>query len=83
MAVVGFVLIIISHQINKDIPSSVENELLKYKEVIEVYHLFGAYDLIVKIQCDTREEIGKFVVNTVRKIDGVGDTKTLMGSNYE
>jgi DNA-binding Lrp family transcriptional regulator len=83
MSVVSFVLIIVSHQINKDMPSHVESKLSKHPEVVEVHRLFGVYDLIAKVQCNSREEVGEFVINTVRNIEGVGDTKTLVGSRYE
>ncbi len=81
---IGFVLIIVKQQIHKDIVKEVMKNLLQIDNVVEVNHLFGIYDLIVKIQYSKNEDLGKFVIEKLRNIDGVGDTKTLVGSNlYE
>lgn len=78
MPVVGFVLISTApakeHQ--------VYNELLKIKEIVELHPLFGEYDLIAKVEVDDLEELGKVVVEKIRSIDGVADTKTLTGTKF-
>ncbi|MBC7081202.1 MAG: Lrp/AsnC ligand binding domain-containing protein [Thermoplasmatales archaeon] len=75
---VGFVLISTApakeHQ--------VYNELLKLKEIAELHPLFGEYDLIAKIEAKDLEELGRIVVEKIRKIDGVTDTKTLTGTKF-
>jgi len=58
---------------------AVYNALLKVEEIIEVHPLFGEYDLILKIDAGSVEEVGEIVVNRVRIIEGVIDTKTLTG----
>lgn len=55
----------------------VYNELLKVKEVVEVYPLFGEYDLIAKIEASDFNLLGQVVVDKVRSQPGVIDTKTL------
>ncbi|GAG92382.1 unnamed protein product [marine sediment metagenome] len=40
--------------------------------------MFGEYDLVVKIESDDIE----VVVNKIRSIDGVIDTKTLTGTKF-
>ncbi|HDN50579.1 MAG TPA: Lrp/AsnC family transcriptional regulator [Thermoplasmatales archaeon] len=60
----------------------VYNELLKIKEIVELHPLFGEYDLIAKIDAKDLDELGKIVVEQVRSIDGVADTKTLTGTKF-
>ncbi|EQD36384.1 transcription regulator, partial [mine drainage metagenome] len=47
--------------------------------VVEVHPLFGEYDLIVKIDASDFSELGKIVIEKIRTIEGVIDTKTLTG----
>jgi len=59
----------------------VYNKLSKVPEVIEIHPLFGEYDLVAKIEADDFENLG-VVVNKIRGIDGVIDTKTLTGTKF-
>jgi DNA-binding Lrp family transcriptional regulator len=60
----------------------VYNKLSKVSAVVELHPLFGEYDLIAKIKADDFEELGKIVVDKIRSIDGVIDTKTLTGTKF-
>jgi DNA-binding Lrp family transcriptional regulator len=60
----------------------VYNELLKVKEVVELHPLFGEYDLIAKIEAEDFNLLGQVVVDKVRSIPGVIDTKTLTGIKF-
>ncbi|MCK4332354.1 MAG: Lrp/AsnC ligand binding domain-containing protein, partial [Thermoplasmatales archaeon] len=60
----------------------VYNKLSKVPEIIELHPLFGEYDLIAKIEADDFENLGVVVVNKIRSIDGVIDTKTLTGTKF-
>ncbi len=60
----------------------VYNKLQKTEEIIEVHPLFGKYDLIVKIESDDFNNIGKIVVEKIRSIEGIIDTKTLTGTRF-
>jgi len=60
----------------------VYNELSKIKEIVELHPLFGEYDLIAKIEAKDLDELGKIVVEKIRAIDGVADTKTLTGTKF-
>jgi len=42
--------------------------------------LFGDHDLIVKLEADSLAIIAKAVVETIRQVPGVTDTKTLAGA---
>ncbi|MAJ01207.1 MAG: AsnC family transcriptional regulator [Euryarchaeota archaeon] len=43
--------------------------------------LFGDHDLIVKLVADDLATIAKAVVENIRQVPGVVDTKTLAGAN--
>ncbi len=55
----------------------VYQKLLKVHHIVELYPLFGEYDLIAKVEADSYDAIGKLVVSKIRSIDGVKATKTL------
>jgi DNA-binding Lrp family transcriptional regulator len=75
---VGFVLI--STAPGKE--HEVYNELKKIPEIIELHPLFGEFDLIAKIETKDFNELGVIVVEKIRMIDGVIDTKTLTGIKF-
>src|SRR2546423_14210711 len=60
----------------------VYNELLKVKEIVELHPLFGEYDLIAKIEAEDFNILGQVVVDKIRSIAGVIDTKTLTGIKF-
>ncbi len=60
----------------------VYNKLSKVPQIVELHPLFGEYDLIAKIEADDFEKLGDLVVNQIRSIDGVIDTKTLTGTKF-
>ena len=75
---IGFVLI-------KAAPGyehEVYNKLSKVKEINELYPLFGEYDLIAKIKAGDFEKLGQIIINKIRSIEGVIDTKTLTGTKF-
>ena len=73
--VIGFVLMHVSplHEYE------VFNKLSKLHEVIEVHPLFGEYDLIAKIEAEDYESIGEIILQKIKTIKGITDTKTLTG----
>ena len=73
--VIGFVLMHVSplHE------HEVFNKLSKLHEVIELHPLFGEYDLIAKIEAKDYESIGQIIINKIKTIEGITDTKTLTG----
>ena len=58
----------------------VYNKLSKLPEIVELHPLFGEFDLIAKIEAEDFVKLGDIVVNKIRSIDGVIDTKTLTGA---
>jgi DNA-binding Lrp family transcriptional regulator len=60
----------------------VYSELLKIKEIVELNQLFGEYDLIAKIEAEDFDTLGRLVVDKIRGVKGVIDTKTLTGIKF-
>ncbi len=56
--------------------------LIKFEEIQELYPLFGDYDLIAKIQAPDYETLSDIVVNKIRTLKGVTETKTLTGAKF-
>ena len=73
--VVGFVLIITKGGKEHDVYTALKS----VPEVVEHYPLFGEYDIIAKIHGKDMNAIGMMVIEKIRTIDGVMDTKTLTG----
>jgi len=69
----GFVLINTSPTYEHEVYS----ELLREPKIFEVYPLFGEFDFITKIEADNFEKLGEIIVNNIRSVKGVTDTKTL------
>ena len=61
----------------------VYNIINKEPEIVEFNQLFGEYDLIVKIETETVEQISQIVVEKIRQVPGIIDTKTLPGIKWE
>jgi DNA-binding Lrp family transcriptional regulator len=75
---IGFILINVApaHE------NEVYNKLSKIPQIVELHPLFGEYDLIAKIDANDFEELGTIIVNKIRSITGVLDTKTLTGLTF-
>ena len=75
---IGFVLI-------STIPSKeheVFSVLSQVKEIVEIHPLFGEYDIIAKIEAEDFNKLGQIVVDKIRTVPGVIDTKTLTGIRF-
>ncbi len=75
---IGFVLISTAPAKEHD----VYNELLKISEIVELHPLFGEYDLIAKVEAEDFNALGEIVIDKIRTIPGVIDTKTLTGIKF-
>jgi DNA-binding Lrp family transcriptional regulator len=74
--ITGFVLISTAPAKEHD----VYNTLIGVKEIVELYPLFGQYDLIAKIEVASADDLARVVLDKIRKVKGVLDTKTLTGT---
>jgi DNA-binding Lrp family transcriptional regulator len=73
---IGFALLSISPLHEK----KVYEALKQTPEIVEVHPLFGEYDILLKIECSDIDSIGNVVISKIRSIQGVVDTKTLIGT---
>lgn len=60
----------------------VYGQLLKVREIVELHPLFGEYDFIAKISADDYNRLGQIVVESIRSVLGVVETKTLTGIKF-
>jgi DNA-binding Lrp family transcriptional regulator len=58
------------------------SKLIKTSGIIDIHPIFGDYDLIVKIQKESIEDVGAMVIEEIRSIDGIVNTKTLAGTTF-
>ena len=75
---IGFVLIKAAPALEHE----VYTKILKVSQIIELHPLFGEYDLIAKIEAENFEKLGEIVINNIRSVKGVIDTKTLTGTRF-
>ena len=70
---ISFVLVqcIIGHEME------VLRELLKFDLVKEAKGTFGYYDILVKVIAPTDNDIEKFIIKKIRKINNVSTTTTI------
>ena len=74
---VGYVLINVSPGLEMEV-----YEIMKtFDNVEDITVLFGDYDLIVKLVANDLAMIAKTVVETIRPVKGVINTKTLAGAD--
>ena len=71
----AFVLIKISAGDTSE--KEVRGKLLSIDEIIELHPLFGEFDYIGKVETESFSELGRVVIERIRTIEGVVDTKTL------
>lgn len=60
----------------------VYQKLLSVKEVTELYPLFGDYDYIAKVETKEYDDIMPILIEKIRPIVGIVDTKTLSTSSF-
>jgi DNA-binding Lrp family transcriptional regulator len=75
---IGFVLISTAPGMEHE----VYKKLLEIEQIVELNPLFGEYDLIAKIEAKDLDELSHIVIEQIRKIPGVVDTKTLTSIKF-
>ncbi|MCH1591483.1 MAG: Lrp/AsnC ligand binding domain-containing protein [Candidatus Thalassarchaeaceae archaeon] len=73
---VGFVLI--TTEPGAEI--SVREAVSKIEHVSGQWIVFGLHDLFVKVEAEDDAELTKCVVQEIRSIEGIADTRTLIGA---
>ena len=74
---VGYVLV----NVTPGMEIEAYNSIKGLQHVDDITVLFGDYDLIIKLVADDLASIAKTVVETIRPVDGVLNTKTLAGAD--
>ena len=72
----GFALLSISPLHEKSVYSALKN----VPEITEIHPLFGEFDILVKIECADIDHIGEVVIQKIRVLKGIVDSKTLIGT---
>ena len=73
---IGFVLITTDPGREQDVRDSLDSVEL----VSNRWMLFGEFDLIARVQADDEALLTRCIVEQIRTIDGVCDTRTLLGA---
>ena len=76
---IGYVLI----NVQPGTEQQVHSEVKTLPHVTDATVLFGDHDLIVKLEADDLATIAKAVVEHIRAVEGVVDTKTLAGADLD
>ena len=74
---VGYVLV----NVTPGMEIEAYHKIKSMNNVDDITVLFGDYDLIVKLVADDLASIAKSVVETIRPVNGVINTKTLAGAD--
>ena len=75
--VIAFLLLLTS----SDQTEQLIEEFHEMREVLEIYILYGEWDILLKIKLKSLPELTKFVLR-LRKIEGVNKTNTLITTHY-
>ena len=73
---VGFVLIVTKAGFEKQVSESLDDIDL----ITGRWGIFGEYDLIAKIESDDDVALTRCIVEDVRTIEGITETRTLIGA---
>lgn len=61
----------------------VAHQLLNYEEIKAIHEVFGRFDILVKIQGKTLEDVEHFIQNNIRTIENIDKAETLVVSNSD
>ena len=73
---VGFVLI----TTHPGAELSVRESVSKIEHVSGQWIVFGLHDLFVKVEAEDEVELTRCVVQVIRSIEGIADTRTVIGA---
>jgi DNA-binding Lrp family transcriptional regulator len=73
---VGFVLITTSP--GKEI--EVREAVSKFETVVGQWIVFGMHDLFVKIEAEDESELTRCIIQDIRNVPGISETRTLIGA---
>jgi len=73
---VGFVLITTETGKETQVREAIEN----IEMVEQRWGIFGEFDVLVKVVADDEVDLTRCIMEEIRIIDGISDTRTLIGS---
>ena len=73
---VGFVLI----TTNPGKEVEVREAVSKFETVVGQWIVFGMHDLFVKIEADDEAELTRCIIQDIRNVPGISETRTLIGA---
>lgn len=59
----------------------VSQKIVKFKEITDMHHLYGEFDIILKIETDSMAHLQDFVAKKLRPIKQIKSTETLVTSD--
>lgn len=69
------------NQHSKGSLSKFEQDVIKFDEVLECYHITGQYDYMIKIAVEDMEAYHKFTFHHLASLDNVGNVHTVFAMN--
>jgi len=72
--VISYTMVRVFPANDKDVYTSVKD----YDEVMDVILTYGEYDLIIKVESNSLEDLDNFIFNKLRTTQGVAATTTLL-----
>ncbi len=58
--------------------ASIIDALKGVKEITNIYSLYGIYDLLIEMEAESMDRVKEIVFNSVRRLDHVKSTITLL-----
>ncbi|MDF1538764.1 MAG: Lrp/AsnC ligand binding domain-containing protein [Candidatus Thorarchaeota archaeon] len=77
MSVLAFILLNVEMASQRE----VLNKIRTLDAVLEAHLIFGTYDIIVKAEFATNQDLSLFVVDIIKAIPGVGETQASICAN--
>ncbi|MEM2917087.1 MAG: Lrp/AsnC family transcriptional regulator [Candidatus Bathyarchaeia archaeon] len=81
MGTTAFILASVSYRLKEGAPLSqrkIAQEIAKFPEVQEVHIITGDFDILVKVKEKDVNQMGKFVIDKLRMVEGIEKTLTCM-----
>ena len=72
MVVTAFILLNVEMSTQQDVFDAIKN----MDEALEVYMIFGAFDIIIKAEFQDNNKLSKFVIDKLKSLGGVLETQT-------
>jgi DNA-binding Lrp family transcriptional regulator len=74
----ALVLVRVGSSEKLNLMKTVKEEICKVKGVKEVYGVFGRYDFVIMLETETTEQLRNLVTDSIRGIEGIVYTETLV-----